>query len=134
MNFCLLNISAVHDPERVEAVYEIDSTRTLPFVLTKVDFNEIPLRTDQTNRCLIVEDATDNWPIVLSHEDLMVEVKSPRQIASLLAALNKESVVRSAARRVARSRISPLLLNRGRGGSFDFCTTGHACFDSKVEI
>jgi hypothetical protein len=114
MNFCSLNITAVHDPERVEAVYEVGSTRSLLFVRGKRDFNEIPLRTDQANRCLIVEGAADNWPIVLSREDVMVEVKSPRQIASFLAALDEESVARSAAGRAARSRISHNLLNRSR--------------------
>jgi hypothetical protein len=87
MNFCSLNITAVQDPERVEAIYEVAPTHSLFFVRGICDFNEVPLRTDQTNRCLIIEDAADLWPIVLSREDLMVEVKSRRQIASLLATL-----------------------------------------------
>ena len=97
MNLCSLNITAAHEPERVEAVYEVGSTRSLLFVRGICDFNEIPMRTDQASRCLIVEGAADNWPVVLSREDLMVEVKSQRQIASLLAALDEESVARAAA-------------------------------------
>jgi hypothetical protein len=91
MNLCSLNVTAVLDPERVEAVYEVGSTHSLLFVRGKCDFNEIPLRTDQASRCLIVEGAADNRPVVLSREDLMVEVKSQRQIASLLAALARAS-------------------------------------------